>query len=61
MFLFINPGETLASWVLALEQESHLPYIKKCDKEGIANYRPISFIFRCYNISASKYYLHNPT
>ena len=34
---------------------------KKDDKECIENYRPISFIFRCKNISISKYYLHNPT
>ena len=26
---FINPGKTLVPWVLAVEQESYLPYIKK--------------------------------
>ena len=32
-----------------------LPYIKKGDKEDIENSRPISFIIKCNNISASKY------
>ena len=38
MFTFINPGKTLAPWVLALEQEPYLPQIKKGDKEDIGNY-----------------------
>ena len=33
MFKFINPGKTLAPWVLALEQESYLSYIKKVVKK----------------------------
>ena len=55
IFTFITPGKTLASWVLALEQESYLSYKKICDKEDNANYRPISLIFRYNNISISKY------
>ena len=33
MFTFIIAGETLAPWVLALEQESYLSYIKKVIKK----------------------------
>ena len=33
MFAFINPSETLAPWVLALEQESNMSYIKKVIKK----------------------------
>ena len=33
MFMIINSGKTLALWVLALEQESYLPYIKKVIKK----------------------------
>ena len=55
MFMFINPGKTSTPWVLARDQESCLPYIKKGDKEDIENSRPISFIIKCNNISASKY------
>ena len=28
----MTPGESLAPWVLPLEQESYLPYIKKVQK-----------------------------
>ena len=31
------------------------------DEEDFANYRSISLIFRCNNITISIYYLHNPT
>ena len=53
--MFINPGKTFALSVLALEQELYLPNIKKCDEEYIANCRPISLIFRCNDISTSRY------
>ena len=46
MFTFINPAKILAPWVLALEQDSYLSYIKNGDKEGIGNYRPISLLVR---------------
>ena len=30
---FKTPGESLAPWVLLLEQESYLSYVKKSDKK----------------------------
>ena len=33
MFMFINPGKSLAPWVLALKQESYHSYIKKVIKK----------------------------
>ena len=33
MFTFINPGKNLEPWVLALEQEVRLLYIKKVIKK----------------------------
>ena len=62
MFTFANSAKTFAPWVLALEQESYLSYIKKDDKEDIANCRPISIIFRCNNnlfLNISYIILHN--
>ena len=61
MLKFINPGKTLAPWVLVPEQESCLPYIRKGNKEDLPNYIPISLIFRCNNVSISKDLLHHPT
>ena len=31
--MFMTPGESLAPWVLLLEQESYLPYTKKLTKK----------------------------
>ena len=41
--MFMITGEGLTPWVLFLEQESYLPYIKD-DKKDVAIYKPISLL-----------------
>ena len=59
----MTPGEHFAPSVLLLEQESHLPYIKKVKrywkKNDIANYRSISFLNFDYNIYTTNSYKLN--
>ena len=49
-YIFMTPWESLAPWVLLLEQETYLPYIKKVIKGDIANYRSISLLNLGYKI-----------
>ena len=39
----MTPGESLAPWVLPLEQESYLPYIKKVQKKILQTIDPFRF------------------
>ena len=50
----MTPGESLTPWVLLLEQELYLPYIKG-DKKDIANYSPILLLNLDYKIYATNY------
>ena len=42
--MFVTPGESLASWVLLLEQELYLSYIKKVMKEILQTTDPYKAI-----------------
>ena len=57
--MFINPGKTLAPWVLALEQESYLSYIKKVIQKILQttdqSHSSLDDFNNIYNISISKY------
>ena len=59
MITFINPGKTLAPWVLAIEQESYLSYIRKVIKKILQirdpSHSSSDDFNNIYNISISKY------
>ena len=64
MFMFNNPGKTLVAWVLVLEQEPYLPYIKKVIKKMLQTTDPShpfldATIFLLLN--TSYIILHEPT
>ena len=44
--MFVTPGESLAPWVLLLEEESYLSYIRKVTKTILQTTEPYTAILK---------------